>query len=42
MNNLLKTFEFKLVTYSELEKYGKEIFISDELAILELVEHALI
>ncbi len=37
-NNLLKTFEFKLANYSELDKYGKEILISDELAILELVD----
>ena len=35
-NNLLKTFKFKLANYSELEKYSKEILISDELAILEL------
>ena len=37
-NNLLKTFKFKLANYSELEKYSKELLISDELAILELVD----
>ena len=36
-NDLLKAFELQLANYSELEKYGKEILISDELAILELV-----
>ena len=35
-NNLLKIFKFKLVNYSELEKYSKELLISDEMAILEL------
>ena len=38
-NNLLETFELKLVNFSELDKYSKEILIIDELTICKLVDH---